>query len=120
MSTPSSSSSSSSEEEEEEDAGGVDEFDAPSHSRQRFNSAVWPEPFLEALAIQIAIDAAHSFGRLAVAPALANIFQVHATNPTLPYFTLFIFLYIYLPCLIVSCLICYASLFITLQILICE
>lgn len=56
--------------------GGGGEFEGPSHSRQRFNNAVWPEPFLEALATQIAIDAALSFGRLAVAPALTNLFQV--------------------------------------------
>nr|KAJ0195573.1 hypothetical protein LSAT_V11C700380210 [Lactuca sativa] len=55
--------------------GGGGEFEGPSHSRQRFNNAVWPEPFLEALATQIAIDAALSFGRLAVAPALTNLFQ---------------------------------------------
>ncbi|XP_076934708.1 transcriptional regulator STERILE APETALA-like [Bidens hawaiensis] len=74
MSTTSSSSSS-------HDAGGADAGDAagPSHSRQRFNTAVWPEPFLEALATQIAIDAALSFGRLAAAPALSNIFQVCRT-----------------------------------------
>ncbi|CAH1424399.1 unnamed protein product [Lactuca virosa] len=59
--------------------GGGGEFEGPSHSRQRFNNAVWPEPFLEALATQIAIDAALSFGRLAVAPALTNLFQVCRT-----------------------------------------
>ncbi|KAK1424008.1 hypothetical protein QVD17_19319 [Tagetes erecta] len=58
------------------DAG---DFQRPSHSRQRFNTGVWPEPFLEALATQIAIDAAISYGRLAVAPALFNIFQVCRT-----------------------------------------
>ncbi|XP_071698932.1 transcriptional regulator STERILE APETALA [Rutidosis leptorrhynchoides] len=58
-------------------AGG--EFEEPSHSRRRFNSAVWPEPFLEALATQIAIDASISFGRLAAAPALFNLFQVCRT-----------------------------------------
>ncbi|KAK9075517.1 hypothetical protein SSX86_003841 [Deinandra increscens subsp. villosa] len=69
MSTTSSSSS--------HDGGG--DFQQPSHSRRRFNSAAWPEPFLEALATQIAIDAALSFGRLAAAPALSNIFQVCRT-----------------------------------------
>ncbi|KAI3753465.1 hypothetical protein L2E82_25518 [Cichorium intybus] len=59
--------------------GGGGEFEGPSHSRQRFNHAVWPEPFLEALATQIAIDAALSFGRLAAAPALFNLFQVCRT-----------------------------------------
>ncbi|KVI10607.1 hypothetical protein Ccrd_010974, partial [Cynara cardunculus var. scolymus] len=59
--------------------GGAGEFEGPSQSRQRFNSAVWPEPFLEALATQVAIDAALSFGRLAAAPALFNLFQVCRT-----------------------------------------
>ncbi|KAF5780573.1 hypothetical protein HanPI659440_Chr11g0407371 [Helianthus annuus] len=68
-------SSSSSHDGDGDGDGGGGDFTGPSHSRQRFNSAVWPEPFLEALAIQIAVDAALSFGRLAVAPALFNIFQ---------------------------------------------
>ncbi|KAK9075593.1 hypothetical protein SSX86_003919 [Deinandra increscens subsp. villosa] len=42
------------------DGGGAAAFAQPSHSRQRFNTSVWPEPFLEALATQIAIDAADS------------------------------------------------------------
>ncbi|KAD3066622.1 hypothetical protein R6Q59_019150 [Mikania micrantha] len=71
MSTASSSSS-----QDGGDGGGDGgEFAGPSHARRRFNTAVWPEPFLEALATQIAIDA----GRLAAAPALANIFQVCRT-----------------------------------------
>ncbi|KAI3769551.1 hypothetical protein L6452_00659 [Arctium lappa] len=72
-------SSSSSRDEGDGGNGGAGEFEGPSHSRQRFNSDVWPEPFLEALATQIAIDAALSFGRLAAAPALSNLFQVCRT-----------------------------------------
>ncbi|MFS7933633.1 hypothetical protein Hanom_Chr04g00382171 [Helianthus anomalus] len=68
MSTTSSSSS--------HDGGDGGHFAGPSHARQRFNTAVWPEPFLEALATQVAIDAALSFGRLAAAPAIFNLFQV--------------------------------------------
>lgn len=77
MSTTSSSSSSSHDGGDGGNAvaGGVP-FEGPSHSRQRFNTAVWPEPFLEALATLIAIDAVNSFGRLAAAPALFNLFQV--------------------------------------------
>ncbi|KAJ8899385.1 hypothetical protein K2173_018359 [Erythroxylum novogranatense] len=37
---------------------------------------VWPEPFVEALAAQVAIEAARFAGRLAAAQALANVFQV--------------------------------------------
>ncbi|GKA45014.1 hypothetical protein Tco_0737810 [Tanacetum coccineum] len=70
MSTNSSSSSSSHDE-----GDGGREFEEPSHSRQRFNTAVWPEPFLEALATQVAIDAVTSSGRLAAAPAICNLFQ---------------------------------------------
>ncbi|KAK4769924.1 hypothetical protein SAY87_030456 [Trapa incisa] len=53
----------------------------PSSSRRRRGRTtdVWPEPFLEALAIQVAVDAARSFGRLAAAPSLANLFQVCST-----------------------------------------
>ncbi|KAI3695373.1 hypothetical protein L1987_78370 [Smallanthus sonchifolius] len=71
-----STSSSSSSHDGDTDAGN---FQGPSNSRRRFNTAVWPEPFLEALATQIAIDAARSFGRLAAAPALSNLFQVCRT-----------------------------------------
>ncbi|MCD9642367.1 hypothetical protein HAX54_029151 [Datura stramonium] len=39
------------------------------------NNGVWPEPFLEALATQMAIDASRSIGRLAAAQALSNLFQ---------------------------------------------
>lgn len=70
----STSSSSSSHDDGGDGDGG--EFEEPSHSRQRFQTAVWPEPFIEALATQVAMDTALAFGRLAVAPALAIIFQV--------------------------------------------
>ncbi|XP_057955825.1 transcriptional regulator STERILE APETALA [Malania oleifera] len=43
------------------------------------NNGVWPEPFLEALATHLAIDAAGTAGRLAAAVALANLFQVCST-----------------------------------------
>ncbi|KAK9056811.1 hypothetical protein SSX86_024175 [Deinandra increscens subsp. villosa] len=72
-------SSSSSHHDGGDGGGDGGAFAQPSHSRQRFNTSVWPEPFLEALATQIAIDAARSFGRLAAAPALANMFQVCRT-----------------------------------------
>ncbi|XP_043688407.1 transcriptional regulator STERILE APETALA [Telopea speciosissima] len=39
----------------------------------------WPEPFVEALALQVAIDAVRTSGRLAAAPAIANVFQVCST-----------------------------------------
>ncbi|KAL6137050.1 hypothetical protein ACLB2K_062345 [Fragaria x ananassa] len=55
------------------------DFEGPSSSRQRAVSEVWPEPFIEALAAQIAIDVSRNIGRLDVAAALANIFQVCST-----------------------------------------
>ncbi|XP_042519925.1 transcriptional regulator STERILE APETALA [Macadamia integrifolia] len=42
-------------------------------------NGVWPEPFVEALALQVAIDAVRTSGRLAAAPAIANVFQVCST-----------------------------------------
>ncbi|KAJ7960251.1 Transcriptional regulator STERILE APETALA [Quillaja saponaria] len=61
-------------------------FEGPSSSssasRTRLDvlmNEVLPEPFLEALAAQVAIDASLSIGRLAAAPALANVFQVCST-----------------------------------------
>ncbi|KAH7660587.1 hypothetical protein IHE45_15G002400 [Dioscorea alata] len=48
----------------------------PSSSRRRSAEAVWPEHFVEAVAIRVASDAAASAGRLAAAPALASFFQV--------------------------------------------
>lgn len=80
-SSSSSTDSSSSEpvEAREGSAGGVG-FEAgtssSSRSRRRGGNGVWPEPFVEALAYQVAIDAATNNGRLAAAPALASLFQV--------------------------------------------
>ncbi|KAK6136421.1 hypothetical protein DH2020_029842 [Rehmannia glutinosa] len=68
---------STSEEVEGGDNGG--EFEGPSSSRRRMRSRVWPEPFVEALAFQAAIDASNIAGRLAAAQALFNIFQVCST-----------------------------------------
>ncbi|XP_010270208.1 PREDICTED: transcriptional regulator STERILE APETALA [Nelumbo nucifera] len=84
----SSSSSSSSSEGSAEGGGDVHvhggqgrggEFERPSSSRQRSGDGVWPEPFVEALAYQVAIDAARTIGRLAAGPAVANVFQVCST-----------------------------------------
>ncbi|KAB1208733.1 Transcriptional regulator STERILE APETALA [Morella rubra] len=58
---------------------GRGDFEGPSSSRQRTVNEIWPEPFVEALAAQVAIGASHSIGRLAAAPALANLFQVCST-----------------------------------------
>jgi len=56
-------------------SGGV--FEAPSPSRPRRGANdVWPEPFLESLAVQVAVNASTSAGLLAAAPALANVFRV--------------------------------------------
>ncbi|KAF5182443.1 Transcriptional regulator sterile apetala, partial [Thalictrum thalictroides] len=52
------------------------QFEGPSSSRQRSHyNEVWPEPFLEALAYQVAVDSAQTLGPLAAAPALSNVFQ---------------------------------------------
>ncbi|CAL9053718.1 unnamed protein product [Musa banksii] len=48
----------------------------PSSSRLRSADAVWPEHFVEAVAAQVAVDAARSTGRLAAAPAVVSVFQV--------------------------------------------
>ncbi|CAA6657307.1 unnamed protein product [Spirodela intermedia] len=48
----------------------------PSSSRRRSGDGVWPEPFVEALAVQVAIDASKTGGRLSVAPAVVAVFQV--------------------------------------------
>ncbi|XP_022985799.1 transcriptional regulator STERILE APETALA [Cucurbita maxima] len=58
--------------------GGGD-FDGPSSSRRRATNEVWPEPFIEALATQVAIDASRSLGRIHAAAALSNVFQVCST-----------------------------------------
>ncbi|CAB4274519.1 unnamed protein product [Prunus armeniaca] len=83
MSSPSTSSSSSSQDgNHSANAAGPSnvprsgDFEGPSSSRRRAVNEVWPEPFVEALATQVAIDASRSMGRLAAAPALANVFQV--------------------------------------------
>ncbi|GMP53162.1 hypothetical protein CsSME_00018716 [Camellia sinensis var. sinensis] len=79
----SSSSSSSSQHSDGGDGGngrrGGGDFEGPSSSRRRSVNGVWPEPFVEALASQVAIDASLSSGRLASAPALVNLFQVCST-----------------------------------------
>ncbi|XP_077222182.1 transducin/WD40 repeat-like superfamily protein [Tasmannia lanceolata] len=51
----------------------------PSSSRIRQGNGVWPEPFVEELAVQVAVNAAGDDGRLAAGPALAGIFQVCST-----------------------------------------
>lgn len=81
MSTSSSSSTSPAEEVQGGDGGegqGGGGFEGPSSSRRRMRSSngVWPDPFVEALAFQVAIDASRNIGRLAAAQALFNIFQV--------------------------------------------
>ncbi|CAJ1971564.1 unnamed protein product [Sphenostylis stenocarpa] len=85
MSSTSSSSSSSSSTSTPYDAVAPDipgpstrrtgQFEGPSSSRQRAMNEVLPEPFLEALANQLAIDTANYNGRLAAGPALAILFQ---------------------------------------------
>ncbi|KFK28288.1 hypothetical protein AALP_AA8G496900 [Arabis alpina] len=61
--------------------GGVFEAPSPSRPRRGVND-VWPEPFLESLAVQVAVDASLSSGRLSAAPALANVFRVCSTWQT--------------------------------------
>ncbi|XP_059664645.1 transcriptional regulator STERILE APETALA [Cornus florida] len=77
----SSSSSSSSQDTEAggDGGGGRGGGEGPSSSRRRFGNRVWPEPFIEALASQVAIDASRSIDRLAAARALFNVFQVCST-----------------------------------------
>ncbi|KAK9284249.1 hypothetical protein L1049_024603 [Liquidambar formosana] len=75
----SSSSSSSSSSEGDGNGGGGGGGDGVRGVRHRFGNGVWPEPFVEALASQVAIDASRSHGRLAAAPALANLFLVCST-----------------------------------------
>ncbi|URE09883.1 hypothetical protein MUK42_04256 [Musa troglodytarum] len=48
----------------------------PSSSRLRSADAVWPEHFVEAVAAQVAVDAARSDGRLAAAPAVVSVFTL--------------------------------------------
>ncbi|KAL0340312.1 UNVERIFIED_CONTAM: Transcriptional regulator STERILE APETALA [Sesamum radiatum] len=78
-------STSSSEEVEGGDGGGGGggggEFEGPSSRRRmmRSSNGVWPAPFVEALAVQVAADASLIVGRLAAAQALFNVFQVCST-----------------------------------------
>lgn len=71
---------------EEVGGGGGDGGGSSSRRRRRGvgNNGVWPEPFLEALATQMAIDASRSIGRLVAAQALSNLFQVHPPPPPPP------------------------------------
>lgn len=55
---------------------GRGEGPSSSRSRRRAGNDVWPEPFVEDLAMLVAIDASRSVGRLAAAQALTLIFQV--------------------------------------------
>ncbi|KAJ8568605.1 hypothetical protein K7X08_028138 [Anisodus acutangulus] len=72
----SSSSSASEEVGDGGNRGGNGEGGYSSRRRQRGGeNGVWPEPFLEALASQMAVDAYRSIGRLAAAQALSNLFQ---------------------------------------------
>lgn len=48
-----------------------------SSSRQRSSVAVWPEHFVESVAVQVAVDATLSEGRLAAGPAIVHFFQVN-------------------------------------------
>ncbi|PHU17565.1 Transcriptional regulator STERILE APETALA [Capsicum chinense] len=58
---------------------GRGEGPSSSRSRRRAGNDVWPEPFVEDLAMLVAIDASRSVGRLAAAQALTLIFQVCST-----------------------------------------
>ncbi|XP_019251455.1 PREDICTED: transcriptional regulator STERILE APETALA-like isoform X1 [Nicotiana attenuata] len=59
--------------------GGTGGGPSSSRTRRGGGNGVWPEPFLEALASQIAIDASLSTGRLAAAQAISGLFQVCST-----------------------------------------
>lgn len=54
----------------------------PLSSRQRSEDGdgVWPEHFVESVAIRLANEAAKLDGKLASAQALTNLFQVHQFN----------------------------------------
>ncbi|RWW68667.1 hypothetical protein BHE74_00023799 [Ensete ventricosum] len=55
----------------------------PTSSRPRLSAeAIWPEHFVEAVAAQVAIDAARNGGRLAAAPAIVTVFQVLSSPAT--------------------------------------
>lgn len=53
-----------------------EDTDVSVEARNDHNGGVWPEPFLEALAQAVALEAAKSGGALAVGPAVVNVFQV--------------------------------------------
>ncbi|KMT02235.1 hypothetical protein BVRB_9g206260 [Beta vulgaris subsp. vulgaris] len=53
--------------------------EASTSTYYNLNGGVWPEPFVESLALQLALDTSLSHGRLAVAPTLAILFQVCTT-----------------------------------------
>ncbi|WCJ37390.1 Transducin/WD40 repeat-like superfamily protein [Euphorbia peplus] len=78
-SSDSSSSSSTSSSSGNGNGGNYGEYEGPSRSRRRAVNEIWPEPFIEALATQVAIDASRLFGRLAAAQAIVNVFQVCST-----------------------------------------
>ncbi|XP_068669039.1 transcriptional regulator STERILE APETALA-like [Aristolochia californica] len=78
----SSSSSSSSQEEAEGGVGRLGEYPLvgePAAARMRPGNGNWPEPFVEALAVQVATNAAAENGRLRAGPALVSVFQVCST-----------------------------------------
>lgn len=56
-----------------------EDTDVSVEARNDHNGGVWPEPFLEALAKAVALEAARSGGALAVGPAVVNVFQVCCT-----------------------------------------
>ncbi|CAN4097479.1 unnamed protein product [Withania somnifera] len=57
-------------------SGGGGEGPSSSRSRRRAGNDVWPEPFVEDLALLVATEASRSVGRLAASQTLALIFQV--------------------------------------------
>ncbi|XVE78313.1 hypothetical protein DITRI_Ditri13aG0134600 [Diplodiscus trichospermus] len=76
----SSSSSSSSEDGAGNGARRAGDFEGPALIRRRANNEIWPGPFVEDLAVRVAIDASRSHGRLEAARALVrNVFQVCST-----------------------------------------
>jgi len=52
------------------------ETDVSQEARNDQNGGVWPEPFIEALAQAVALEAARCGGALAVGPAVVNVFQI--------------------------------------------
>jgi hypothetical protein len=47
-----------------------------SSSRRRSSVAVWPEHFVESVAVRVAVDPVLAEGRLAAGPAIVHFFQV--------------------------------------------